>query len=253
MEELVQLQNFRDMLRKELTYRNMVALNATSKASRGMFDNKAYASHQSALLKVHEEYTRMWPPFMDLKRDIIKNAEGYLVNFGALVAPDVNRMFRAVRSEIQSEQKEVIFAISLLIMAASDMYPWFREAWTKFTRNKLPEGILPYLKATGLNFVFRATGVSKTYAAPKRLLKHVRPLVTYIDQNRYTVFIYIAREAAIEHAKSKILGPLASWMAAKDAILKKRAQVLKVVAKTGDDRILEVIREFDVIFREFQE
>lgn len=241
MNDLLQVRNFQNMLRKELSYRNMAALNATSRGGRGMFDTDAYVSHMAALHDDLKEYFQMVREHMKKERQNKNNVNQYL----GKIPPSLNRLFMATRSEIPSKQTELVFTIALLVLAAADMYPWFRQAWDELTKNRLPDQIQRAFYIMGLDFLFRFAQVSK-YVEPKRLLKFVSPYLMYIEKNKFKTDIYISLDSAIEYAKSKILHPLAEWMDNRDRILKKRQDIIQSIEKTGDSRIMREFNEIEL-------
>ena len=239
MNDLLQVRNFRDMLRKELSYRNMAALNVTARGSQGMFDTNAYISHVKALHDDLKEYFQMIRDLRKQERLVTQNATGYL----GKIPPSLNRLFVATQSEIPSKQPELVFTIALVVLAAADMYPWFREAWAELTQNRLSEQIQRAFYIMGLDLIFRIAKVSK-YGEPKRLLKFTSPYLKYIEKNKFKADIYISLDSAIEYAKSKILRPLADRMDTRDRLVKKRQGILQSIEKTGNRRIMQ---EFDDI------
>jgi len=220
------------MLQKELSYKNMAVLSASSRGARGMFNTNAYISHMASLQARLEEYFKLERDVMELEQKISRE-------FFGTIPPSLNRLYNATKDQILSKNKKLVFTITLVILAILETYPWFREIWQNAENISLQR----VFHEMGLDHVFEGSQISR-YLTTKRMYKFVRPVVKYLEKNKLKTDIYISLDGAIEYTKGKIVRPLADWMDAKDALAKKYQEVSRLVQKTGDERI---IREFNML------
>jgi hypothetical protein len=230
------------MLGKELSYRNMAALSATSRGARGMFDTDAYVRHMAVLQKGLEDYFKLADQVIQRERMVVNNAEGF---FG-VVPPTLHRLFRATKNHITAKRKELVFTIALVILAAAETYPWFRQAWTELQTR--PENFERAFYNMGLDFVFAQNqGASRYVQKRTRLLKFVSPYLKYLEKNKLKTDIYITLDSAIEYVRGKIVRPLSDWMDARDIMTRKHLDISEVIKKTGDERIRREFRELTAL------